>query len=111
LGIKKTPDGRIHREFRNSINQMSWSRLGDFDIYCVHSFFAALGIEGDVVAFANVVNQTGDVDKNFLFRGVVSDEAKSFGFIKELYCSVVHKKIVKNDDVAVCRRKDKGVFL
>ena len=87
---KKTPDGRIHREFRNSINQMSASRLGDFDIYRIHSFFAALGIESDIVAFANVVDQAGGVHKNFLFRGVVSDEAKSFGFIKELYCSVVH---------------------
>ena len=87
---KKTPDGRIHREFINSINQMSASRLGDFDIYRIHSFFAALGIEGDVVAFANVVYQTGGVHKNFLLRGAVDDEAKAFGFIEEFYCSVVH---------------------
>ena len=90
IGHKKTPDGRIHREFRNSINQTSASRLGDFDIYCIHSFFAALRAEGDVIAFANVVDQTGDVDEDFLLGGAVGDKAEAFGFIEELYCSVVH---------------------
>jgi hypothetical protein len=30
------------------------------------------------------------VYENFLFRGVVNDEAKAFGFIEEFYCSGIH---------------------
>ena len=70
-------------------------RLGDLDIYCVHSFFATLGIESDLIAFADVVDQTGDVYKNFLLGGIVNNEAKSFGFIEELYCSLIHCKKLK----------------
>lgn len=69
---------------------MSRSRLGDFDIHCIHSFFATLGAESDGIAFANVVDQSGDVDEDFLFRGVVNDEAKAFGFVEELDGSCVH---------------------
>ena len=65
-------------------------RLGNFNIYCIHSFFATREFERNNVAFADVVDQTTDVYKNFLFRGVVYDEAKSFGFIEELYCSLLH---------------------
>ena len=54
------------------------SHLSDFDIYCIHSFFATLCVEGDGITFADVVNQTANVNKDFLFRGVVNDEAKSF---------------------------------
>ena len=65
-------------------------RLGNFDIYCVHAFFAASRFVVDDVAFADVVEQAGGVHENFLFRGVVNDEAKTFGFIEELYCSSIH---------------------
>ena len=75
------------------IYKMSFGRLfGDLDIYSVHSFFATLGVESDPVAFANVVDQTGDVYKNFLLGGVFNDEAKAFGFVEELYGSIKHKK-------------------
>jgi hypothetical protein len=30
--------------------------------------------------------------KNFLFRGVVDDESKSFGFVEKLYSSGTHEK-------------------
>ncbi len=76
-----------HRRFRilsikyHPLSASLWrvkSLLGDFDIYCVHSFFATLGVECDLVTFADVVDQTANVNKNFLFRGVVNYEAKSF---------------------------------
>lgn len=51
--------------------------LGDFDIYCVHSFFATFCVEGNSVAFADVVDESAYVNKDFLFRGVVYYEAKS----------------------------------
>ncbi len=70
-------------------------RLGDLDIYCVHSFFATFRVEGNLITFADVVDQTGDVYKNFLLGGVVYNEAKSFGFIEELYCSIIHCKKLK----------------
>ena len=70
-------------------------RLGDLDIYCIHSFFAALGVERDLVAFADVVDQPGDVYENFLLGGVVYNEAKSFGFIEKLDSSTIHEKKLK----------------
>ena len=66
------------------------SRLGDFDIHCIHSFFATLGIESNRVAFADVVHQTGDVDKNFFFGRAVNNKPKSLGLIEEFYDSTVH---------------------
>lgn len=65
-------------------------RLGNFDVDCVHAFFAASGVIVDDIAFANVVDETCSVYENFLFRGVVNDEAKAFGFIEEFYCSGIH---------------------
>lgn len=65
-------------------------RLGNFNIYCIHSFFATCEFESYNIAFADVVNQTTDVYKNFLFRGIVYNKAKSFGFIEELHCSLLH---------------------
>jgi hypothetical protein len=35
------------------------------------------------------------VYKNFLLGGIVNNEAKSFGFIEELYCSLIHCKKLK----------------
>ena len=64
--------------------------LGDLYIHCIHSFFAAFGSERDLVAFPDIVDQTRDVNEDFLFGGVVYNKAKAFGFIEELYCSTVH---------------------
>ena len=70
-------------------------QLSDLNIYCVHSFFTAFGVESNLIAFANVVDQTSDVDKNFFFRRVVYYETKSFGFVEELYGTLIHaKKII-----------------
>jgi hypothetical protein len=79
----------VHRRFR-ILSIKYQPQLSDFDIYCIHSFFATLCVERHDVAFANVVDQTANVNKDFLFRGVVNYEAKSFGFIEELYGSSVH---------------------
>ena len=84
------------------------SRLRTFDIYCIHSFFATLGIIRDLIAFADVVDQPADVNKNFLFGGVVNNEAKTFGFIEKLYGSTVHLKNIENCDMAMRRDKGKG---
>lgn len=71
-------------------------RLRDLDIYCVHASFAALCVERDFIAFANIVDQTSDVNKNFLVGGAVYDKSKTFGLIEELYGSIVHcKKTLK----------------
>ena len=64
--------------------------ISNFNIYCIHSFFATLGVESDLVAFPDVVDQSGDVYKDFLLGGVVYDKTKSFGLVEELYCSVTH---------------------
>lgn len=45
------------------------SRLGELDIDSVQTFFALFGFESDGIAFADFINQTADVDKNFLARG------------------------------------------
>ena len=82
--------------------------LGDFDIYCVHSFFATFCVEGNSVAFADVVDESAYVNKDFLFSGVVYDEAKTFGFIEKFYCTSIHCKKRKKSDVAMCRAKGKG---
>jgi hypothetical protein len=66
----------VHRRFR--ILSIKYQlRLSNFDIYCVHSFFATLSVECDLITFANVVDKTANVNKNFLLRGVVYYEAKS----------------------------------
>lgn len=77
-------------EVQNLITEMCQIRLRDLHIHCIHSFFATCSFERDFVALTDVIDQTGDVDKNFLFRGVVYNKAKTFGFIEELYCSIVH---------------------
>ena len=92
-GTKKPPVDN-HRRLR--ILSIKYPiRLGDLDIYCIHSFFATLRVEGDLVPFADVVNQTGDVYKNLLLGGIVNNETKSLGFVEEFYCSSVHCKKLK----------------
>ena len=84
--------------------------LSDFDIYCIHSFFATLCVECDLVTFADVVDQTANVNKNFFLRRVVNYETKSFRFVEEFYCACVHCKDIENCDVATCRRKGMAVI-
>lgn len=91
---KKTPDG-CPPEVQKFYESKVLDRLRDFDVNCIHSFFAALGIERDFVAFTDVVDQTCDMNKNFLVRGVVNNKAKSLGFIEELNGSTVHLKKLK----------------
>lgn len=68
------------------------SRLRNFDIYCIHSFFATLGSVRDDIAFPDIVNQTRSVYEDFFFRRVVNDKTKSFGIVEEFYCSCIHNK-------------------
>jgi len=106
---KKTSDGcppEVQKFYESNIS----NRLRNLDINCIHSFFARFGIESDVVAFADVVNQARDVHKNFLVRGVVNNKAKSFGFVEELYGSTVHLKKIENCDVAKCRDKGRRII-
>ena len=70
--------------------------LRNLHVYCVHAFFAALGAVVDDISFADVVDQTCYVHENFLFRGVINDKTKSFGFVEKLYCSSIHCKKEKN---------------
>ena len=72
------------------MNLKCQTRLSNLDIYCVHAFFTARGVIVYDVALADVVDQTSYVHEDFLFRGVVNDEAKTFGLIEELYCSSIH---------------------
>ncbi len=65
-------------------------RLGDLDVYCVHAFFATLGVKGNLVTLADDVYQTTDVHKDFFFRRVVDNKAKAFGFVEEFYGSTIH---------------------
>ena len=70
-------------------------QLSDLNINCVHSFFTTFSVESDLVAFANVVDQTCYVNKNFFLGRVVYYEAKSFRFVEELYGTLIHaKKII-----------------
>ncbi len=70
-------------------------RLGNLDVYCVHTFFATLGVKGDLVTLTDDVYQTADVYKDFFFRRVVDNKAKAFGFVEEFYSSTVHYKKLK----------------
>ena len=65
-------------------------RLGDFDINCIHAFFATSSVEVYNISFADVVDQTCCVNEDFLFSGVVNDESESFGFIEKFYCTSIH---------------------
>ena len=65
-------------------------RLGNLDIYCVHTFFATLGVKSDLVTFADNIHETTDVYKDFFFRRVVDNKAKAFGLIEEFYGSTIH---------------------
>lgn len=94
ISNKKTPDG-CPPEVQKFYESKVLNRLRDFDINCIHSFFAALGIERDFVAFTDVVDQTCDVHKNFLVGGAVNNKTKSLGFIEELNGSTVHLKKLK----------------
>ena len=108
-GNKKTSDGcppEVQKFYESNV----LNRLRNLDINCIHSFFATLSIESDVVAFADVVNQPRDMNKNFLVRGAVNNKAKSFGFVEELYGSTVHLKKIENCDVAKCRDKGRGDY-
>lgn len=60
------------------------------DVHGIHAFFATLGIENYRIALADLIHQTGYVNKNFLARASFNNEAKTFGFIKELDSSFVH---------------------
>ena len=42
-------------------------RLGDLDVYCVHAFFATLGVEGHLITLTDDIDQTADVYKDFFF--------------------------------------------
>lgn len=70
--------------------QTSGRQLSQFDIDCVHAFFATLCVERDGIAFANVVNQTANVNEDFFPGAGVNDESESLGVVEELYCSTVH---------------------
>jgi hypothetical protein len=69
--------------------------LGNLYIHRVDAFATALGIERYRVALANVVDQAGDVDENFLAVLRVNDEAEAFGFVEELDGSFVHEKAIE----------------
>ena len=62
---KKTPT--VARRSFFSYRQMS-RRLCELYIDSVQAFFTLLGVERDHVAFADFVNQTADVNKNFFAR-------------------------------------------
>ena len=63
------------------------NRLSELNINRIQAFFALLGLESDSVAFANLVNQTADVNKNFFARVWVDYETETFGFVEELNSS------------------------
>ena len=63
---------------------------GNLDVHCIHAFFATLGFKRDRIALADFVNQTADVDEDFLPGGSVNNEPKAFGLIKELDSSCEH---------------------
>lgn len=85
--------------------------LRNLDINCIHAFLATCSRERNNIAFADIVDQTCSVNKDFLFSGIVNDEAKALGFIEKFYCTSIHCKKKKKSDVAICRDKDKGVFI
>lgn len=66
--------------------------LGDFHIHGVQAFFASFSVESYDISFADIVDKACSMYKNFLFRGVVDDESKSFGFVEKLYSSGTHEK-------------------
>lgn len=64
--------------------------LSQFNIDCVHAFFATLGVKSDGIAFANVVNQTANVNEDFFAGAGINNKTKTFSSIEKLYCSTVH---------------------
>lgn len=82
--------GRVSAFYHSSVQM----RLRTLNVNCIHAFFATCGFVRDCVAFANVVDKSGDVNENLLTGGAVDNESKTFGFIEELYGSFVH--VLKN---------------
>jgi len=70
--------------------QTSLGQLSQFDIYCVHAFFATLGVERDSVTLSDAVNETAYVNEDFFAGAGINDKPVTFGFVEELYCSSVH---------------------
>lgn len=87
IGTKKNPpaNGR-GKVFIQWIENCS----GNFHIHRIHSFFAAFGVERNLVAFPDIVDKTGDVYENFFFRVVVYNKPETFRVIEEFDCTLIH---------------------
>ena len=68
-----------------------WDALGTPSVNCVHTFFATCGFERYGIAFANLINESSDMNENCLIGGGVYNKSKTFGFIEEFDCSFVLK--------------------
>lgn len=73
--------------------------LSALNVNCIHTFFAAGRFEGNYVTFTDFVHEAANVHENFLPGGAVDDEAKTFGFVEELYGSFVHCKKFKKEKI------------
>lgn len=63
------------------------SGLKHLNVYGVQALFAILNFISYFVVFLDFINQSGNVDKDVFLTIVRFNESKTFGFIKELYCT------------------------
>ena len=70
--------------------QTSDRQSSQFDVYCVHAFFATLGVVRDGVTLTDAVYKTAYVNEDFFAGAGINDETVAFGFVEKLYCSSVH---------------------
>ena len=92
-GTKKTP--AVTRRSLWIVSSRCLDRLCELYIDSVQAFFALLCVESNIVTFANIVNQTADVDENLLAWVCVDYETETFGFVEELDSSRMHTKKIK----------------
>lgn len=71
--------------------------LDELYVHRIQTFFAFRDFERYVIFLADLVNQTGYVNKNILTATNRSDEAETFGLIEEFYYAFLHCGIkIKN---------------
>lgn len=66
------------------------NRSNLFHINCIQSFSSFDHFKRNAVSFANLIDKTCNMDKNFLFGIVHFNETETFGRVKEFNCACFH---------------------
>ncbi len=86
----KTPAGCTGGGSNMVSLRTSGRQLSQFDIDCVHAFFATLRFVRDGVTLTDAVHKTAYVHEDFFAGAGINDKPVTFGLIEKFDCSSVH---------------------